>query len=90
MGTSNVLLRNNGCGLVAIYNVLIMLGKRQYLHQIILEAELNGMLSWGGTFGTSSSGIEKFFKSHGFKFKKVEHIKSLKKKGVKLLLLYFT
>ena len=41
MGTSNVLLRNNGCGLVAIYNVLIMLGKRPYLHQIILEAELN-------------------------------------------------
>ena len=50
MGTSNVLLRNNGCGLVAIYNVLIMLGKRQYLHQIILEAELNGMLSWGWNF----------------------------------------
>ena len=90
MGTSNVLLRNNGCGLVAIYNVLIMLGKRQYLHQIILEAELNGMLSWGGTFGTSSSGIEKFFKSHGFKFKKVETYKKLKKERSKtsIIILY--
>lgn len=73
-------IKNVGCELVAIYNVLKFIKKFQMFSKIILEAEMNG-LSWlGGRFGTKPENIGKYFDAYKIKYSKYTNLDKFKKK----------
>lgn len=55
-----------GCGCVASYNALIMLGNRIEIHDIIREYELNSLMYYG-KWGVYPYNIARFFTSRGYK-----------------------
>ena len=70
---------SNGCGLVAVYNVMKYIGKFKYFQNVILEAEMNDMLWQGGMFGVKDEKIRSYFNAHKVKFTKYETLTKLKK-----------
>jgi hypothetical protein len=56
---------NNGCGWIATYNALQVLGNPQKAEDIIRSYEKNGVLM-GGTLGTNPYGIGKLFEDFGY------------------------
>ena len=69
----------NGCGVIAIYNALIYLGKRQDLTQVLLEAEMNGLPWRAGNWGTRWEGVQSYFKNHHISCTKYETLDKLRK-----------
>ncbi|MBR1864811.1 MAG: hypothetical protein IJ806_12080 [Ruminococcus sp.] len=61
----------NGCELIAVYNVCVMLKKPVPLPQVIFEFELNKMhyLFPSGYWGTGPKVLYKFLDSHGLKYR---------------------
>lgn len=53
MGTNYFTVGEKGCGLVAVYNVMKLIGKFQYFPNVIVEAEVNNMLTLGGSLGVT-------------------------------------
>lgn len=58
----------DGCGWVATYNTLMMLGNRMDPCDIIREYDINGVLHYG-LFGTYPAAIVRFFKVRGYDVK---------------------
>ena len=54
----------DGCGAVALFNVLYRLGYTTHLAQIILEMELNMMMKNNGASGTLNSAYPDFLRAH--------------------------
>ena len=63
-------LKYNGCGVIAIYNVIYHLTKKENIDfpAIIKALEYDGIIL-NGLFGTSMKAIDDYFKSQGFKTK---------------------
>ena len=59
---------NQGCGSIALFNVMFKLGYRTHLAQIILEMELNMMLANNGASGTKNSMFPEFLRAHSIKY----------------------
>ena len=61
-------LSNNGCGLIATYNVLFDLTKNENIDfpAIIKDLESDGIIL-NGAFGTSMVAIKDYFEKNGFK-----------------------
>ena len=78
-------IKDVGCELVAVYNVMKRLGKWQNFANLITEFVING-LSWNyGYFGTESKYLAKYFDSHSVKYshyyKDVSRFEKKAKKG---------
>jgi len=56
----------NGCGWVAVYNSLILLGNPKHPAEIVKHFEESGGTVWGGVFGTYPNAIEDYLKSLGY------------------------
>ena len=75
-------VKNVGCEIIAIYNLLILIKKPQMFTNIINEFELNNMY-YGGTaasghLGTDPDDLYKYFKAHGIKYSKTNKFDNLK------------
>jgi len=57
----------NGCGWVATYNILYLLGRKMQPWEIVEFYEKTGGLLFAGTIGINPEGIRAFFKSQGIK-----------------------
>lgn len=57
----------NGCEVIALYNLLIALGKPADLPELIAHFEKRG-IAWGGAYGTSPRAILKFLRKRGFHY----------------------
>lgn len=60
----------NGCELIAVCNVMLLLGNPQPLWKIVLEAELNNMFYFfkNGVFGSDPKKLRRFFSAYGLSF----------------------
>jgi len=56
----------NGCGWVATYNALILLGTPEHPAEIVRYFETSGGTVFGGVFGTYPNSIESYIRSLGF------------------------
>jgi len=56
----------NGCGWVATYNALILLGVPEHPAQIVNHFETSGGTVFGGMFGTYPNAIEAYLKDRGY------------------------
>lgn len=56
----------NGCGWIATYNALILLGKKPKVEEIILEYELTGAVLYGA-FGVQPYAVTHYFRFRGYK-----------------------
>ena len=70
-------LSYNGCGPIAMYNTLLLHGKRTQLKDIIRYSERNGGLWWDGLFGTKPESVPLFLLSVGIKTKSYYLTKSV-------------
>ena len=57
----------NGCGWVATYNTMFLLGRKMQPWEIVEFYEETGGLLFAGAWGINPEGIRKFFKSQGIK-----------------------
>ncbi len=57
-------LSYNGCGVIATYNILKLLGKEENLEDIIREYDIYGS-NFFGLFGTNPLGVKRFFNRRG-------------------------
>ena len=75
-------LSDNGCGLIAIYNVLYHLTKRDDINfaSIIRDLEYDGIIL-GGTFGTSMKAVDDYFKKIGYRTKSSSNIRDYDRIG---------
>ena len=80
LGVNNCKVGSNGCGLVAVYNVMKWIEKYQYFPNVIVEAEINDMLVLGGSLGVSDKKIGEYFHAHKVKYDKIETVSKLKSK----------
>ena len=64
----------NGCGWIATYNALVLLGKKPKIKPIIREYELFGALLFG-VFGLDPFAIGRFFRIRGYRVKTTLRIK---------------
>ena len=55
----------NGCGIIAVYNALLLLGFQEDFRQITEYFERKGKMLWG-LFGTKPWSIVRYFKKRGF------------------------
>ena len=79
LGTNYFTVGEKGCGLVAVYNVMKLIGKFQYFPNVIVEAEVNNMLTLGGSLGmTDDKKIAEYFNAHKVKYDKIETVSKLK------------
>ena len=76
-------LSYNGCALIAIYNVLYHLTKRDDINfaSIIKDLEYDGILL-GGIFGTSMKAVDDYFKKLGFRTKSSSKIRDYDRIGI--------
>ncbi|MBQ8942640.1 MAG: hypothetical protein IJ062_12465 [Firmicutes bacterium] len=58
----------NGCGIIAVYNALLLLGFQEDFRKITEYFERRGKMLWG-LFGTKPWSIIRYFKKSGFKIK---------------------
>ena len=72
----------NGCGLIATYNVLYYLTKKEDINfaSIIKDLEYDGIL-FGGLFGTSMKAIDDYFRKIGYRTKSSSNIRDYDKIG---------
>ena len=68
----------NGCGAVAVYNVMLAIGKRVDLCDVLLEFELNHMGRLDGLLGTSPRRITRYFDAHGVDYTVINSFKEYK------------
>jgi len=84
MGTK--LGNDNGCGWVATYNILYLLGRKMQPWEIVEFYEKTGGLLFAGVIGINPEGIRTFFKSQGIKtnidYFAVDIDEQIKKSGV--------
>ena len=86
-------LSKNGCELIAIYNALYEITKKDDIDfpAIVDKHEKDGMIL-SGLFGTSMKSIEDYFKKNGFKtassWKKEDYEKIAKESDVLILTIY--
>jgi len=57
----------NGCGWVATYNALIILGNPKHPADIVKHFEESGGIAFGGVFGTYPNAIEEYLRSFGYR-----------------------
>ena len=76
-------LSYNGCAVIAIYNVLYHLTKREDINfaSIIKALEYDGILL-GGIFGTSMKAIPDYFKRIGYRTKSSSQIRDYNRIGI--------
>ena len=55
----------NGCGAVAVYNVMLEIGKPVDFCDVLLEFELNHLGRVNGLLGTSPRRLPRYFEAHG-------------------------
>lgn len=79
----------SGCGAVALYNVWFAIGKNMNLATIVLEAEMNGLLSANGYYDMFDSSIPKFLDAHKVKYKKYTSLKEYKKMPIIIKFQYY-
>lgn len=72
-------LQDNGCGIIAIYKILMRIAGRASLAQIILEAELNKMLLFQGAWGVDFDAIQSYLNAHHIRHRKVTNYSDFKK-----------
>ena len=58
----------NGCGIIAVYNALLLLGFQNDLRKIVYYFERRGKMLWG-LFGTKPWAIWRYIKKQGFKIR---------------------
>ncbi|MBQ6569517.1 MAG: hypothetical protein IJL87_04605 [Clostridia bacterium] len=75
VGLSN--MSNSGCGVIAAYNALKLLGKEASLAAVALEFELNRMFFLFGFFGTKPKRIGDFFSKHSVDFESTKSMDEL-------------
>ncbi len=68
----------NGCGWIATYNALILLGKTPKAEDIISEYELTGAVL-GGVFGVYPFAVSNYFRARGYKVKTTYNAKNVDK-----------
>ncbi len=73
----------NGCGVVAAYNVLYGLGKRIPLYELIFQFDLQGGKVLGGVLGADPSYFPKLFNNYGFSCKSLSSYKDICEVGQK-------
>ena len=75
-------LSANGCGLIAIYNVLYYFTKNENINfaSIIRDLEYDGIVL-GGLFGTSMKAIDDYFRKIGYRTKSSSNIRDYDKIG---------
>ena len=75
-------LSYNGCGLIAIYNVLYHLTKKEDINfaSIIKDMEYDGIL-FNGLFGTSMKAVDDYFKKIGYRTKSSSRVRYYDKIG---------
>ncbi|MCR4898825.1 MAG: hypothetical protein K5892_06315 [Acholeplasmatales bacterium] len=71
----------NGCGVVAAYNVLYGLGKRIPLSELIFLFDLQGGKVLGGVLGADPSYFPKLFNNYGFSCKSLSSYKGIREVG---------
>ena len=59
----------NGCGVIAVYNALMLYGFSTSLAQLIFEFENSGFVSLRGFFGTRPRAVGKFLSRLGVRFR---------------------
>lgn len=64
-------LARNGCGLVAIYNAMLRLGKPQTMEDILRDAQRLHLPWLFGLFGTKPSAPARYFRDKGIPFVRV-------------------
>lgn len=64
-GSAGKELRDVGCGIAAVYNVMRFLGQPQPVADVINDAELLRLAFMGGRFGTKTKKLDRYFKLHG-------------------------
>ena len=57
----------NGCGWVAAYNAMLILGTPEHPAEIVKHFEESGGIAFGGVFGTYPNAIEEYIRSHGYR-----------------------
>ncbi len=75
-------LSENGCGAIAIYNVLYHLTQKEDIDfaSIIKDLEYDGII-FGGIFGTSMKAIDDYFRKKGFRTKSSSQIRDYDRIG---------
>ena len=75
-------LSENGCGAIAIYNVLYHLIQKEDIDfaSIIKDLEYDGII-FGGIFGTSMKAIDDYFRKKGFRTKSSSQIRDYDRIG---------
>ena len=65
----------NGCGLIAIYNAMTLIGKNVTLQDV--TDDLRNYMLWFGLGGLKPSGLNFYFTFHNIKYKQISSISSL-------------
>ncbi len=73
-------LGQNGCGAAAVYNVMLTIGKRVDLCDVLLEFELNHIGRLDGLLGSSPRRISRYFDAHGVDYTVINSIEEYKKR----------
>lgn len=71
----------NGCGVVAAYNVMLELGKPVDFCDVLLEFELNNLGRVSGLLGTSPHRLPRYFKAHGVECEVINDFKEYKRRA---------
>ena len=79
----------NGCGWVAIYNIMALCGREVTYQEIIKYLERNGGLILFGLFGTNPFAVCRYFKMKGMQTEKFIFPKELDDKIKTLAILYY-
>ena len=81
----------NGCGIVATYNALLVLGKYVELYKIIYQYEITGGALAGGLLGLNPVYVLAFFKCYGYTVKTSTTLSDNTAKNAKVnIILYVT
>lgn len=77
-GGANKELRDVGCGVAAIYNVMRFLGMPQGIAEVARDAEQLRLAFFGGRFGTKTRKLGRYFALHGVPCSKYRSCRSFK------------
>ena len=71
----------NGCGVVAAYNVMTELGRPVDFCDVLLEFELNKLGRVSGLLGTSPRRLPNYFKAHGVECEVIKDFEEYKRRA---------
>ena len=84
--------KNVGCEIVAVYNIYMCFEKKVKLSDLIFDFELYGLVMAGGTLGSNSNRIDRYFVLKNIKYDKYYNLSTLEKsmkKGDKAIISFW-